>query len=203
MNKLFNKIRGGYKEMYVYSLNNKDNPSKPFYIGITKDIEQRYKQHKQKYTAHKPYITNPNDFFIHPILNTGDNEYSIILAEKLETNLIKYYDTVNNGSNKVYDVRKYFKEQMNMDIRYNITTASKEKSKKTRIMNKHKKFKKVIKLIKDDPFNYSVNDIALKTNLSIGTLNNYTKKYHNTTFNQWLKTYQTLWMNRIMKYINN
>lgn len=195
--------------MIVYSLNYKNNPQVPFYIGITNNIKRRFKQHKQNYKHHKPYITNKNDFIINKICDTGNNQYSKTLAEKIETNLIKYYNTVNHGSNKVYTTHKFSKEIWNPEnykTTYNkcFNKHSKEKAKKTRQKNKHKKFKKILKTIHDDPCAYTTHELIKKSNFkNQNALDNYCKKYHNLNFNKWLTQYQQLWLKYIITQINN
>ena len=129
--------------MIVYSLNNKNNPELPFYIGITNNIEQRFKQHQGNYQRHKPYVDNKDDFTIKKLIDTGTGECSVTLAEKIETNLIKFFNTVNYGSNKVYDVRAYMEEVFKIPSDENIyVNRHKPMSKKP-----HRHFKKVIELI--------------------------------------------------------
>ncbi|RAP45032.1 MAG: hypothetical protein BZ136_08510 [Methanosphaera sp. rholeuAM74] len=191
--------------MIAYSLNNKNNPQVPFYIGITNNLKRRFKQHKQNYKNHQPYINNKNDFIIHQICDTGDNQYSKTLAEKIETNLIKQYNTVNHGSNKVYTTHKFSKEMWNTENyqkTYNkcFNKQSKTKAQKTRQQNKHKKFKKIIKTIHDDPYAYTTQELIEKSKFkNQNSLDNYCQKYHNQKFNQWLHQYQQKWQ----KYMNN
>lgn len=191
--------------MIVYSLNYKNNPQVPFYIGITNNIKRRFKQHKQNYKHHKPYITNKNDFIINKICDTGNNQYSKTLAEKIETNLIKYYNTVNHGSNKIYDSPHYFKNMWkneNYDSTYKklFNKKTREKANKTRMKNQHKKFKKILKIIHDDPPSYTTKQIINESNFkNITQLDNHCKKYYNTPFETWLKQYQDLWL----QYIKN
>lgn len=185
--------------MIVYSLNYKDNPTVPFYFGITKDVQRRFKQHKQMYTKHQPYIKGKDDFFIHPLYDTGDNEYSQILAEKIETNLIKQYATLNYGSNRVYDVRKYFHER-SIDVDKTNTPQAKQKAKRTIERKQHKKFKKVLRLLSDDPYHYSKEEIIRKTDFTKHSLDYYTRKYHGISFMKWLQEYQSLWMGYVEDY---
>jgi len=193
--------------MIVYSLNYKNNPSIPFYIGITDNLQRRFKQHQTAYKKHKPYIRSKDDFFIKKLFDTGSNKYSLLLAEEIETKLIKFYNTVNHGSNKVYNIRKYVNNHFSNENEI-ITPEDKiksiQKAKQTHIIKQHKKFKKVIKLIKYDPCRYSINEIILKTPFtSLISLNNYTKKYHNVKFKDWLETYQKLWLNYIVEWNKN
>jgi AraC-like DNA-binding protein len=188
--------------MIVYSLNYKDNPTVPFYFGITNDVERRFKQHKYNYKRHQPYIKKKDDFFIQPLYDTGDNEYSQILAEKIETTLIKQYATLNYGSNRVYDVREYFHEK-GIDVNKRNNPQAIAKAKQTRERKNHKKFKKVIRLIHDDPYQYTLDEIVDKTGFSTTSLNRYTKKYHDISFMKWLHQYQKLWMDCIIQRIEN
>lgn len=183
--------------MMVYSLNYKDNPQVPFYIGITNNIQRRFKEHQQNYTKHQPYITHKEDFFINTICDTGTNEYSTILAEKIETNLIKYHHTLTHGSNQVYTLPK----QINYAQHIPQNPQCREKARKTRERKQHKKFKRVIKIITDDPYRYTLPEIIhMSPFVSEGALNRYTMKYHNAPFIKWLQQYQELWMDYIRNW---
>jgi electron transfer flavoprotein alpha subunit len=180
--------------MIVYSLNHKDTPTVPFYFGITNNVERRFKEHQRQYERHHPYILQKDDFIIHPLYDTGDNEYSQMLAEKIETNLIKQYATLNYGSNRVYDIRVYFEKNRGVTLDNHSTPQSIAKAKQTREKNRHKKFKKVIRAIKEDPYQYTVEEISEMTGMDRGALDGYTKKYHSVPFLKWIQKYQLLWM---------
>ena len=94
--------------MFVYYLFNSERPVFPFYVGISKNPTRRLKQHKNKWKKHKPYVENKNQINMKILCDTGCNKYSKTLAEKIEIQLIKYFNTVNLGSNKVYDIKQIF-----------------------------------------------------------------------------------------------
>lgn len=188
--------------MYIYSLNNKTTPKIPFYIGITSDPNQRFKSHYYKWKHHKPYINNQEEFFLKILFNTGNNKYSKILAQKIEINLIKYYDTVNHGSNKVYDSEKMIKtmwNEENYEKTYNKLFNKKMdiKRKKTRKYKQDKKFKKLIKLIEEDPCSWTIEKILEKTDYtSEMQLNNYLKKEKGISFKQWFEEFKNKWIEK-------
>lgn len=177
----------------VYYLSNIETPHIPFYIGISKNVENRFKQHRQKWKKHKPYITNKNQIILTVLCDTGSNEYSKTLAEKIETSLIKYYNTVNLGSNKVYDVKQYFEKE--------VKQYKPNRTKKNNQLKDHKKFKTIIKLIHDDPCRYSMQELINMSDFkNIESLNRYTKKYYNTKFSVWLYEYKQLWYSYIINH---
>lgn len=192
--------------MKVYSLYNNKKGLTPFYIGITNYPNQRLMEHKNNLKNHKPYVNNKNDIQMKIICDLGNNEYSKIVAERIEVNLIKYYNTVNYGSNKVYDIKKftknYFKSMWN-NKNYSKTMKTlfneqmKEKRNKTIESKKHKKFNKIIKLIKEDPSMYTIDELIKKSGFkSYTALNNYTLKYHKIKFDKWLLNYKQHWNNQ-------
>jgi predicted GIY-YIG superfamily endonuclease len=182
--------------MYVYFLSNNKTPTIPFYVGITTDPSRRFYQHKNNWTKHKPYITHPHEFQLHIICDTGENEQSTTLAEKIETNLIRYYNTVNCGSNKVYDITSVFTK-----LSYKLPKNSEEyknrqlKAKETIRKKKHKKFKQILKYIHEDPCSYTKEQVIQQSKFKKEQqLNRYMKQYHNQTFGEWFEKYKQLWL---------
>lgn len=181
--------------MYVYYLSNMNNPKTPFYIGISIKPEQRFKQHKSKWQKHKPYIKNKNELKMTILCDTGNNTYSESLAEKIETGLIKYYNTMNYGSNKAYDIKHELKnhsliKNMDLPLEERLIKASETRRKK-----KHKHFKKLIKIIQEDPLSFTVEDIIKKSPFKTkNALNKYTETYHNNSFEEWFEQYKHYWL---------
>lgn len=77
--------------MFVYALVNRNTPCVPFYIGITGNPSRRLQQHRTS-DKHKRFAS-PDEIVMRVLLDTGNNEYSKVLSEQLEINLIQYYDT--------------------------------------------------------------------------------------------------------------
>lgn len=51
---------------------------------------------------------------------------------------------------------------------------------------------------------YTVEELVEKSRfVSVNSLNNYTKKYHNKSFKKWLFEYQKLWLNYLEKRYNH
>lgn len=188
--------------MYVYYLSNKSTPSKPFYIGMTKNTSVRLSQHKSNWQTHKSYISSKYDFDIHILFDTGSNPYNDTLAEKLEENFIKYFDTVNNGSNKVISIRKhsknFFKNMWapeNYDKTHSLLHSDemKEKRKKTRSeikirSNIDKFIEEVEPLAQEMGGDITVELILSRTSFKYRKeLNNCTKILYNQTLTKWLK----------------
>ena len=180
--------------MKVYVLYNAKHPLHPFYVGITNNPDRRLRQHRTNWKKHRPYINIVNDLRMNVMYDTGDNENSQILAEKIEIQLIRFFNTVNLGSNKVYDVNKYVKGWGKSNNPHLTHEEISKKQQKTRAYHQHQKFKKIIKLICDDPTRYTVDELIANSNFtSENSLNNYAKKYYNTTFKKWLSRYHYLW----------
>ncbi len=191
--------------MFVYVLLNKHDDV--FYVGITKNYKNRLKQHKNNWIQHKTYIDNKEEIRLKIICDTGNNEYSKEVAERIETNLIYYYNTVNHGSNKIYNAKDYFiKMWENKNYKKTKQTLFNQeiqnKRNKTIETKKHKKFKTILKLIHDDPCRYTIDELIQKSKFkSLYALNNYTLKYHKIKFDKWLHNYQYHWNNNYIQRV--
>lgn len=179
--------------MYVYCLVNKKNNT-PFYVGITKNPKVRLKQHKTtNYHNHSLFVNSPNDMEMNIICNTGDNQYSLFLAEKIETNFIHFFNTVNYGSNKVYDVKQSFLDNIKNNQLLSLTAKSKEKSKRTISKKRIKKFKKFIQFLEKDPW---VDKDKLLEHMGYKTcsgLNRFIKLQTNKTLAVFLEEFREEW----------
>lgn len=177
--------------MYVYFLSNNKTPTVPFYVGITHYPHNRLNQHKNNWSHHKPYVEN-DDFSMHILFDTGNNEHNISMAEKLEENFIKYFDTIRFGSNKVLSFRLGSKRPI-----YKLSKESIKKGKNTRIRNLHKTtFKKILNYLEENnPFLVSNQDfIHVIGYASFGKLDKYLMQYHKKTFDEWFDEYKYRWL---------
>lgn len=173
--------------MLVYALINKNNPSRPFYIGITNHPEQRFKAH----------LNNPNHLLFSSkqnmrmkiLIDTGDNEFSEVLAEKIEIELIQYFGTYYGGSNKCIDASKVFEQK----YKYKKSSAKKNKDKKI--------WKKTSKYLYENPFS-SVDEIVEFTDCQRSVLNRICKQETGLSIAKYIEEYKESWFEKHGNHIN-
>lgn len=165
--------------MFVYALINKKNPKIPFYIGITTNPERRFKQHQ--YDIKHELFSSKEDMELKILFDTGDNEYSEVLAEKIEIELILHYGTYYGGSNKCIDAREVFEGKLKFP---------KSKDKKNR--KQEKIWKQMNNLLENNPF-YSIEELVDILGYKRGVLNNVSINKTGLTLSKFLKDYRDNW----------
>lgn len=179
--------------MYVYCLVNKEKNS-PFYIGITNNPERRLKQHKTiNYGKHSLFVNSPDEIKMNILCDTGDNVSSTTLAEKIESNFIHFFNTVNYGSNKVYDVKQFFLDNVETNKISSHSSKANAKRNHTIFKKRNKKFKKLTQFLEKDPW---VDESELLQHMGYKTamgLNQFIKTQTNKTLTVFLEEFKKDW----------
>lgn len=163
--------------MYVYSLVNKGEQM-PFYIGITNNPLRRLKQHQH---SHKhDSITKPENINMNILIDTGDNEHSLKLAEEIEKGLIQYFTTYPCGTNKVIDVKSCFEGKF------------KDYTSKPRSKKHEKKVEQITQIISNNIF-VSKEELSEQTGISISSINYSVKKIYGVTLTVFLERIRNNW----------
>lgn len=163
--------------MYVYMLTQKDE-SIPFYVGITSNPSQRLKQHKNS-NQHELFVNSKDDIVMKILFDTGDNEYSDILAERIEVGMIQYFGTYRAGSNRCVDVSKRVNE-------FHPPSVSRRKRKN------QKKWRKIVSIVSKNPF-VSGEELSDLMCLSESAINSFVRRTIGISLNKYLRLYRDLW----------
>lgn len=171
--------------MYVYSLTQK-NESIPFYIGITSNPAKRLKEHKRN-VQHQLFVDSKEDIMMNILVDTGENEYSQIVAERIEVGLIQYFGTYYGGSNRCVDV-----SQLCNKFHRPLQRRKWEKYRK--------RWKEIVSVVSENPF-ISGSELSELISLSEGTINTFVRKTIGITLNKYLEMYRELWYDKHKEHI--
>lgn len=175
--------------MYVYMLTQKDE-SIPFYVGITSNPSQRLKQHKNS-NQHDLFVNSTDDIVMRILFDTGDNEYSKVLAERIEVGMIQYFGTYPAGSNRCVDVSKMLNEYP--------PPPSPSPSVSNRKRN-NKRWKKIVSFVSTNPF-ITGEELSDLMCLSETSINSFIRKTIGLTLNKYLQLYRDLWYEKNKEHI--
>lgn len=145
---------------------------------------RRLKQH-QKSTKHNNFVDTAEDICMRILCDTGENEYSLVLAEEIEKGMIQYFATVTGGSNKCVDVKKFIKHHISTPM------SKRNKTRKKRL----ERMKKITGMVQENIF-ITEEEIAENLGLDVSSLDSFVRRVLGVGVKKYLQTYRDLWYNK-------